>query len=567
MKLENNRRIIGFLLIALIMTTGGSMLYAAVPHDTLRTTAAGVTTQVVDYLNATNYYRGATNVTGYILNADPLGDANFSSVEADDFYIQGLNRTDALYYPQQPASYIIWTDGSTYYAKNGITGAIDYSGADAATIIQSTIDTLHSLWGGIISIKEGNYSISSAIQIYGRITIKGSGTATTILRLANNADCNLFEFTGNTLEWFFMLSDINLQGNKDNNAAGTGIYVEPTGEGRISDGILERVISSYFDDDGIYIHQVWGWRFYDVITEYNDRDGIVLYGDSNAELHAVKSLGNGQDGLDLRATNCRIIGGEYSSNTAVGIYVRSAVTDNHIIGARISANKLEGVLVYDDCDRTIITDNTMIGAGVSDYLVRVRAGVEDTVIVDNYIQGSQYRDIKNEGTRTIIKDNPGIALIDEIGVDTKLYSLTLSFVEGSTLLSSAPLGWEIDANTEYAVTFGTLPEEVQCVVRWKIWATSLVAEGDAMRLEIEGYGGTDNEPYTQETVAVADKPSGSTNFAANDGIYWLLTSTDDTDIDEMFGGDQIMIKILHEIAGGDDCETDAVFTCILIEYV
>ena len=88
-----------------------------------------------------------------------------------------------------------------------------------------------------------------------------------------------------------------------------------------------------------------------------------------------------------------------------------------------------------------------------------------------------------------------------------------------------------------------------------------------MRLEINGYAGADNEPYNTETVAVADHPSESSNFAANDVIYWLLDATDDTDLDEMFGGDQIMVQVLHEAAGGPDCATDAAFTCVEIEYV
>ena len=147
-------------------------------------------------------------------------------------------------------------------------------------------------------------------------------------------------------------------------------------------------------------------------------------------------------------------------------------------------------------------------------------------------------------------------------------SLVLPFVDGTTFLNAdAPFGWEIDATTEYAIALGVLPVEVNTVLRWKIYATSVILEADAMRLEIEGYGGASDEPYTTETVAVANHPSTTTNFAANDVIYWIVDATDDVDIDDMVGGDQIMIKVLHEIAGGADCATDAIFTCVEIEYV
>src|SRR5208337_4016515 len=38
-----------------------------------------------------------------------------------------------------PASYIIYIDGSTIKAQNGLTGQIDYSNTDAATVIQNAI--------------------------------------------------------------------------------------------------------------------------------------------------------------------------------------------------------------------------------------------------------------------------------------------------------------------------------------------------------------------------------------------------------------------------------------------
>lgn len=62
------------------------------------------------------------------------------------------------------ASYIIFKEGLAYYAKNGKTGAIDYSGTNAAQIIQNAINALHG--GGKIFIKVGTYSISSTIEIY-----------------------------------------------------------------------------------------------------------------------------------------------------------------------------------------------------------------------------------------------------------------------------------------------------------------------------------------------------------------------------------------------------------------
>ena len=87
----------------------------------------------------------------------------------------------------QPYSYIIYTEGGTYYAKNGSTGVIDYSGADASTVIQAAHDGLPN--GGKIFITAsvvGSYSgtlviENSNIQLLGatgnQLTHTGTGSA------------------------------------------------------------------------------------------------------------------------------------------------------------------------------------------------------------------------------------------------------------------------------------------------------------------------------------------------------------------------------------------------------
>jgi hypothetical protein len=57
------------------------------------------------------------------------------------------------------ASYIIFTDGAgNYYARNGSTGKIEFSGTDAATIIQQAINS-----GGLVFVKNGTYNFNSFI--------------------------------------------------------------------------------------------------------------------------------------------------------------------------------------------------------------------------------------------------------------------------------------------------------------------------------------------------------------------------------------------------------------------
>jgi len=71
----------------------------------------------------------------------------------------------------QPYSYVIWTDGTNYYAKNGRTGQIDFSGTDASTVIQNAINSLSA--GGKIYIRRGIYTIMNTITLSDGITLEG----------------------------------------------------------------------------------------------------------------------------------------------------------------------------------------------------------------------------------------------------------------------------------------------------------------------------------------------------------------------------------------------------------
>ena len=76
----------------------------------------------------------------------------------------------------EPASYIVFTDGRWYYAKNGFTGMIEYSDTNASKTIQYAINKLGSSNGGTIYVKKGTYPLSSRINItYDNIRLVGEG--------------------------------------------------------------------------------------------------------------------------------------------------------------------------------------------------------------------------------------------------------------------------------------------------------------------------------------------------------------------------------------------------------
>lgn len=160
----------------------------------------------------------------------------------NDVYVQGTNRTDTIAYPESGASYVVWKDGSTYYAKNGHTGAVT-SNADAATLIQTCINTIST--GGIIKLKSGVYNISTTLIFNGRgislIGDAGGLNSSTILYLNNgvNAPVILVGTNAGTLARDMVFKDFMIDGNRANNAGADGIVTSasPSQE----DGYIENV--------------------------------------------------------------------------------------------------------------------------------------------------------------------------------------------------------------------------------------------------------------------------------------------------------------------------------------
>jgi hypothetical protein len=85
---------------------------------------------------------------------------------------------------QTEASYIVFTDGTTIKARNGKTGAIDFSGSDASTVIQSAINALTN--GGKIFIKSGTYQLSTRLTLISNLSLEGEDKYTTILFMLPN---------------------------------------------------------------------------------------------------------------------------------------------------------------------------------------------------------------------------------------------------------------------------------------------------------------------------------------------------------------------------------------------
>jgi len=203
--------------------------------------------------------------------------------------------------------------------------------------------------------------------------------------------------------------------------------------------------------------------------------------------------------------------------------------------------------------------------------------ITDNIIADNNTYGVE---LLNNAADNYVYDNTftgnGTAPINDAGAGTRLMTVKgdfpLSNIGGGAgttapVINTTPGGVDIDANDEFCYVHITLPERLHQVVRIKLWAYSNVIEADAMRLRVVAHGATDNEAWSGNAVDVADHPSESSNFAANDVVYWLVDAGDDAQIGTLAAQDLVELMAVGEVAGGADCATDALFGSWEIEYV
>ena len=91
----------------------------------------------------------------------------------------------------QPASYIVFTDGSKYYAKNGSTGVIEYSDTDASNVINYAVEKTK----GLVFVRYGVYEIKKSINLKSNVklvsekaVLKAVGSSFDVIRIVGGSD-------------------------------------------------------------------------------------------------------------------------------------------------------------------------------------------------------------------------------------------------------------------------------------------------------------------------------------------------------------------------------------------
>ena len=305
---------------------------------------------------------------------------------------------------EETVSYTIYVNGDTYYARNGSTGEIDYSGTNASTVIQSAVNALSN--GGRVFLKQGTYLLkkqgthqrpgvpekgSFCLELPHKIALVGENREATILKQDAGQNVNLIIQTKDKGAYHGgLISDLTVDGNWLNqdysgyaNAfAGTGIkiygdrwiiqrvVIKNTGNygGLWFQGAdcfaSELLIDTTYSHDARYDRWAAGLGF-TYHTCINNRvtnviikntKGIGLYFEDSPQHNTVSNVyieNAGDAGIAFeygsRANN--VIGGDVLNSGKQGVHVWGNpadglyTMDNKIIGLSISNSKQEGIKV------------------------------------------------------------------------------------------------------------------------------------------------------------------------------------------------------------------------------
>lgn len=206
-------------------------------------------------------------------------------------------------------NYLVFTDSSTYFMRNGSTGRVDYQSSNASKLFGFAVGNL--TWGGTISVKAGVYNIDSTILL-NKIGVKilgetwGINDYGVVFNLTTSG-IPMFNITGVSPNhiWFVTIEDVELRGNALANSVGVLIG----GETYTSDVTLDRVFLNGFAY-GLKIsaltQKVWNIWLRDSLIETNTKAGVYFTGTSHYLTNMIDrvTIENCHFALNLNSLYC-----------------------------------------------------------------------------------------------------------------------------------------------------------------------------------------------------------------------------------------------------------------------
>jgi len=338
----------------------------------------------------------------------------------------------------KPPSYIIFEKAKVYKALNCMTQAIDFSGIDAAEIIQKAIDALPN--GGLILIKAGRYVLTDSILLNHRIWLKGEGRATELV-LADgvNKDIITSKLVPGVRLAEVKIEDMFIDGNRAKQTAGHGIHLfNPSypvfrnliirriyGRGIFMDGdatrgicgILEHITITDVGEDAFSFTYNWDYWLFGCIADEVDRHGFSLFSGAHTlvRAHAVR-FGNDPakagNGIQIPSHGNSLIACHADTCYRHGINLYNAKR-NRLIGcyafacSQEASNTYDGIRIAGTSEYNIISGcySGAINGPTQRYGLREEGASDYNLINGNVFKGNITGGITTVGVNTVAVDN------------------------------------------------------------------------------------------------------------------------------------------------------------------
>jgi parallel beta-helix repeat protein len=345
--------------------------------------------------------RGANGQTADLLAVEKYDGTDVFKVDKDGYITKLLD-------PNTP-SFIIWKSGSTYYIKNGATGAVAYTGTVFETVWASMMATLTS--GGFVYIKSGTYTKTNvtALDILSNVEIYMEPGAN--ITLSNNVGDSpgIFAATSKTN---ITIRGGMLDGNKAGQTTTAGIGAMAISFTSVTDSLIFGVhiknvgTAAALSGYGIYLNASTANRIIGNHIEGCKRENAVLFNGSNNCIVQGNIFEDADDRHMVVHNSDYVIITDNVLSTSVG-YAIQAFSDTTNYGVTISNNVIDTCTSYgivcSGITRAKVFGNRVRSTG--DYGINVSTNADFAEVFGNSVEDATLCGIYVAGAHVRVTDN------------------------------------------------------------------------------------------------------------------------------------------------------------------
>lgn len=296
----------------------------------------------------------------------------------------------------------IVADGSTSQNPEAADYVVSAGNTSAQTTINAAISALPAT-GGTVYLREGTYTIDGSISLPSNVTLAGSGSSSTIIKIKNsiatnvNAIVNSDAVNGNTN---ITIRDLALDGNVANRVSGNqlGMYLEKVGSSSKGGALITNLELRNFRNEAIYAH-----TSSNLTIESNtfNNDGFGVGFDGTTSSHVAQNSINNTSSTNaiyiLNSSNNNTFANNtintVSGGTGTGFTVGGSSSNNTISGNTVLSTSGSGIFVNITANYNTVSGNTIKSTGANGILI---SGSYNTV-TGNTSQSNAQRGIQLVG--------------------------------------------------------------------------------------------------------------------------------------------------------------------------